>query len=322
MEPNSAITGTGLIYYPDSAPGIARRRCGRGFTYLAPDGTRIDRGTERQRLEAMAVPPAYDDVWMSPLENGHLLATGTDDRARKQYRYHPDWTEAQSKAKWQAIADFGASLPRLRRRLRRDLKAQAGTRTHTVAAALTLIDRLCLRVGNPGYTAQNGSYGALTLCPRHVKQTDSGLRLSYRAKGGQDVTRGVPHHLQDMLLALARSGPTLLTWRDSQGRHRLNAGLLNAELCEMTGLDSASAKDFRSWAGSAAAMAARAADAGTGITGMAKAAADRLANTPAVARNSYIHPKVIALGRTCSPVALPKALPELTKAETALLDLV
>ena len=126
-----------LVYYPDDRPGITRRRHGRGFTYRGPDGTTIARGAERTRLEAMAVPPAYDRVWMTPLDNGHLMATGYDARARKQYRYHPDWSAAKAAEKFAALPAFGETLPRIRGRISRDLNnREAGDERFALAAAL------------------------------------------------------------------------------------------------------------------------------------------------------------------------------------------
>jgi DNA topoisomerase-1 len=325
FEIRAPVQDTGLVYYPDSQPGILRRRCGRGFSYLAPDGTRIDRGTERKRLEAMAVPPAYSDVWMSPLENGHLMATGKDARARKQYRYHPDWSAAQSEAKYRGLAEFGAALPRIRRHVQRGLAEPPGSRSFTIMAALHVIDRLAMRVGCARYAAENGSYGALTLRRRHLKRDADGLRLCYVAKGGQKVVKEVPQpRTREVLEALAAGpGLELFLWRDAAGRsHALSARLLNEELAEIAALDGATAKEFRTWHGSLAAFRHCLRHPGAGIGEMAEAAAARLANTPTVARNSYIHPKVIALADDARPRELPKARAGLSRSETALLDLI
>ena len=183
--------GAGLTYYGDDRPGISRQRRGRGFTYKAPDGTTIARGEERARLEAMAVPPAYEDVWMTPLANGHLLATGRDTRNRKQYRYHEKWSEAQAETKFASLVDFAHALPRLRSFVARDLDQQAGERSFALASAVTLIDRASLRVGNPDYTRENGSYGTLTLRSKHVKLDGNVIRLRYTAKGGKKVRRQI-----------------------------------------------------------------------------------------------------------------------------------
>ncbi|KNG92378.1 DNA topoisomerase IB [Pseudaestuariivita atlantica] len=310
-----------LRYYPDDQPGILRRRCGRGFSYVAPDGTRIDRGAERKRLDALAVPPAYDDVWMSPFANGHLQATGRDARRRKQYRYHPVWVEERARDKYADLPAFGEGLPRLRRRIRADLKGEAGEERFALAAAAALIDRMALRAGSEAYTEQNGSYGALTLRNRHLTLDGSKVRLDYTAKGGQRVRKA----RSDRTLARAleavqdHGGATLFSFVGADGAVRsLRSETLNAYLAEHTATN-ATAKTFRTWAGSVAAFDV-ARQGGATIKAMAAAAAERLHNTPTIARNSYIHPEVIALaGGEALGAADPPA--ELTQAEAGFLDL-
>lgn len=293
-----------LVYVSDVQPGITRQRRGRGFSYRAPDGTTIARGPERERLEALAVPPAYEDVWMCPLPNGHLQATGRDARARKQYRYHADWSRAQAQTKFDGLTDFAHRLPRLRARVQRDLEEEAGARDFALACAVTLIDRASLRVGNPDYTAQNGSYGAVTLRNRHVALEDGGIRLRYTAKGGKKVRR----LLKDRILARVLGkigdlpGAEVLTWLDESGEsHTLSSQVLNTYISDGAGREGITAKTFRTWAGSVAAFEV-AEKGGASIKAMAQAAAERLANTPTVARNSYIHPDVVALAGS-DPVA-------------------
>ena len=251
--------GAGLTYYGDDRPGISRQRRGRGFTYKAPDGTTIARGEERARLEAMAVPPAYEDVWMTPLANGHLLATGRDTRNRKQYRYHEKWSEAQAETKFASLVDFAHALPRLRRFVARDLDQQAGERSFALASAVTLIDRASLRVGNPDYTRENGSYGTLTLRSRHVKLDGNVIRLRYTAKGGKKVRRQINDRTLAKTLEKINDlpGAELLTWADAQGEvHQLNSAGLNAYIAEASGCDDFTAKTFRTWAGTVAAFEA------------------------------------------------------------------
>src|SRR5690554_2358403 len=158
-----------LVYYPDSLPGIRRRRCGRGFTYLAPDGTRLADPQAVRRIRALAVPPAWHDVWICPQADGHILATGRDERGRKQYRYHPDWSAFRAGRKYDCLADFGRCLPALRRRILRDLKGDPGAPDHALAAVVGLLDRLALRVGSQSYAEENGSYGVTTLRRRHLR---------------------------------------------------------------------------------------------------------------------------------------------------------
>ena len=145
------MSAAAITYYPDTQSGLTRRRCGRGFSYFDQTGKLIRQRGARKRLQKLAVPPAYTDVWYCPDPNGHLQATGRDAKGRKQYIYHPAWTQAQAEAKFDGLAKFGASLPRLRRRVQRDLAFEPGTRAYALAAAVTLIDRAGLRVGSPKY---------------------------------------------------------------------------------------------------------------------------------------------------------------------------
>ncbi|MGR3492340.1 MAG: DNA topoisomerase IB [Shimia sp.] len=298
-------TPPGLIYYPDDRPGISRRRAGRGWSYRAPDGTRIDDAEERERLNALAVPPAYTEVWISPKVNGHLQATGLDAETRKQYRYHPDWTAHRAQTKFDGLAEFGAALPALRSRLHRVLTGGADGPEFAIAACLRLIDRAALRVGSPDYAEDRKVYGAVTLRTRHLSLTDDEISLKFRAKGGQVVEQT----LRDATLQAALEelsdlpGGDVMVWEGADGPHRIGPDHVNEWLREATGLD-ATAKTFRTWAGSAAAMGVALRGERPSIKAMADAAAERLHNTPTIARNSYIHPDVIALsegGRTEAP---------------------
>ncbi|WP_126975367.1 DNA topoisomerase IB [Frigidibacter oleivorans] len=318
-----------LVYYPDSEPGIRRLRRGRGFSYRAADGTSIDDPGERARIASLAVPPAYEDVWICPLPLGHLQATGRDARARKQYRYHPDWTAFRSERKYASMPVFGQALPRIRRAIRRDLQGEAGDQDFAVAAVLAMIDRLSIRVGNPAYAEMNGSFGATTLKRRHLKLTAQGLRLDYTAKGGQRIRAAVADRTLNRVLAEMDDlpGRTLVRWIDAEGRSRpVTSDMVNARLAELVEDAGATAKTFRTWNGSVAALeAALAADRPT-VKLMAQAAADRLHNTPTVARGSYIHPGVLALPdlSEADRADLTRALPEvegLRLTERALLRL-
>lgn len=287
-----------LVYYPDTRPGITRRRAGRGFSYIAPDGTRIDDRAERQRLNALAVPPAYRDVWICPRPDGHLQATGRDERSRKQYRYHEAWTAFRSRRKYADLPRFGALLPRIRRRISAELNGEAGDKALATAAVLAMIDRLSIRIGNRDYAEENDTYGATTLRPSHVALTSDSLRLTYKGKGGRQIKR----HLKDRRLAKVLHqlddlpGATLVTWIDDHGQpHEVTSSQVNELLADITGEHDFTAKTFRTWGGTTAAMEAALGVERLTIKDMAEAAAARLGNTPAIARNSYIHPEVIAL---------------------------
>lgn len=286
-----------LVHTSDDMPGITRARCGRGFTYRGPDGTTIARGPERQRLEALAVPPAYQDVWYCPLPNGHLQATGRDTRARKQYRYHPHWSVLQAETKFASLIPFGEALPRLRRRVARDLQQEAGDHGFALAAAVTLIDRTAIRVGNPDYTRDNGSYGAVTLKSRHISLGKGEVRLAYRAKGGKSVRRALSDRRLARILGKINDlpGAELLSWVDSDGHTRsLGSAELNAYIAEAADVDGITAKTFRTWTGTLSAFDVAQAG-GASIKAMSEAAAQALNNTATIARNSYIHPAVIDL---------------------------
>ncbi|WP_420862988.1 DNA topoisomerase IB [Algirhabdus cladophorae] len=311
-----------LIYFPDTKPGFRRRRCGRGFTYIGQDGAILRDANIRARLKSLAVPPAYTDVWYCPDPSGHLLATGRDAKGRKQYIYHPAWTAAQSDAKFEALVPFGKRLPRLRRRLSRDLGSDAGSRNFALAAAVTLIDKTAIRLGSPEYRVENGSYGALTLRDHHVKIDGSRIKFRYDAKGGQQVQ----HRMKDAKLASILQditdvpGRTILTWVDPSGASQtLTSSGLNAYIAEAIGLEDVSAKTFRTWIGSCAAFEV-ACKGPASISEMATAAAERLHNTQTIARNSYIHPAIIDLADCAPPSCDPASTDGLRVAEQNLLE--
>ncbi|WP_299877822.1 DNA topoisomerase IB [uncultured Sulfitobacter sp.] len=296
-----------IVYVTDADPGISRRRRGRGFSYAAPDGTVIARGPIRERIEALAVPPAYEDVWICAQENGHLQATGRDSRNRKQYQYHPDWTAMRSETKFDNLVAFGQRLPAIRRRVLRDLQTDPGDLEFALAAAVDIIDRAALRVGHPEYSEQNGSYGALTLRRRHLSMKDGALMLRFTAKGGQKVRKVVTDRKLHSSLQRVNDvpGARLLSWLDDAGAPQsLSSEQLNGYLAKAAKDDAVTAKTFRTWAGTLAAFAV-AEDGPVTIKQMSMAAADRLHNTPTVARNSYIHPAVVDLAGagsvTCKP---------------------
>ncbi len=297
----------GLIYYPDTKSGFARKRRGKGFSYLDTEGQLIADMTTRQRLAALAVPPAYEEVWMCPVENGHLLATGRDERGRKQYIYHPDWTAFRAQLKFDDLPAFGRALPRIRRRVQADLQEDAGEREFALAAAVTLIDRTALRVGSPQYVEENNSYGALTLRNRHISLSGKDIALNYRAKGGQKVRTTITDaklvRILDKISDLP--GANLLAWVDDAGDPQsLSSEALNAYIADAAGQEGITAKTFRTWAGTCAAFDVGVKGNAT-IKDMATAAADILHNTPTVARNSYIHPAVVALADQRAPRVKP-----------------
>ncbi|MBB2697630.1 DNA topoisomerase IB [Rhizobium phaseoli] len=296
-----AITELGLIYVSDTEPGIRRRRKGKGFSYVMPDGTTLSDELQRARIGALGLPPAYENVWICLYENGHLQATGIDARGRKQYRYHKDWQSFRSAGKFHQLIEFGRALPKIRRTVLRHLDTGAEDVNGVLAALTTLLDEAHLRVGNQAYVRENGTYGATTLLKRHLKIVDGRIELKFRAKGGKRVQRSLKHpRLQKILEEIADlPGRQLFVWKDESGALKpVDSGRLNAYLAEISGIP-ISAKTFRTWAGSLAAFgAAREKIVGGGrptVKEMSEAAAEALHNTPAISRSSYIHPAIIAL---------------------------
>ncbi|WP_244273821.1 DNA topoisomerase IB [Stappia indica] len=291
-----------LAYVSDEEPGIRRRRRGRGFSYTLPDGAPVRDPETLDRIAALAVPPAWRQVWICLDPKGHLQATGLDDRDRKQYRYHPDWEEERRALKYDSLQEFGRALPRIRRRVRQDLQRELPSAEALLATMVSLIDKTRIRVGKRRYAKENRTYGAVTLLKNHVELPKDGVvRLRFRGKGGTVEE----YELRDRALFEALDelteipGRELFAWRDEAGEAcRIETGRLNAYLSEIAGV-STSAKMFRTWGGSVAAFeAARTAlvrDEALRVKTICDAAASVLHNTPAVCRTSYVHPAVLSL---------------------------
>lgn len=297
-SPISLLAAT-LVHVSDRDPGILRRKQGRGFRYVSPDGSRPD-AAQLQRIRKLAIPPAYREVWICPDPNGHLQFTGIDARGRKQYRYHPDWALARSETKFGQLTAFGQALPALRQAVQRDLRQTLGDLAFTRAALVLLMDRTLIRIGDPTYTAQNRSFGATTLLSRHLKVEDGTMRLRFVAKGGRKVQISLRDRRLERIFDRIGDlpGKHLFTWIDEAGEvRRLMSQDVNAWLAETTGMP-VTAKTFRTWGGTLAAFeTALACPPGERLTlrAMAEAAAERLHNTPTIARKSYIHPAVLGL---------------------------
>ncbi|GAA3319788.1 DNA topoisomerase IB [Arthrobacter ramosus] len=280
-------------------PGISRRRSGRGFSYHHPDGSLIA-GGERKRLDALAIPPAWADVWICPFANGHIQAMGVDDAGRSQYIYHPEWRARQDTEKFARAARLGALLPQARRLVSRHLRESASEKTKTLAAAVRLMDLGALRVGSDGYARRNGSYGLTTLRCKHVKVNGDTVSLHFPGKSGQtwDSTIEDPVLARFLGPLAGRTGKeTLLVFQDGEGRVSLNAAMVNEYLRHITGGDY-TAKDFRTWKGTAAAGMALAGPASKvparqRVLEAIKQTAELLGNTPTVARAAYVDPRVV-----------------------------
>ncbi|WP_144096479.1 DNA topoisomerase IB [Croceicoccus sediminis] len=288
----------GLIFVDDSLPGISRRRCGRGWSYSDPKGRRIADRVEIDRLNAIALPPAYTDAWFCPAPNGHILATGIDARGRKQYRYHPRFRAERESEKFDRTIAFGNALPLIRKRVEEDIAAGGLTRRHTIACIVRLLDLGQVRIGNETYAKSNKSFGATTLRQRHARVKGQRLTLHYKGKSGKErkVTL-TDRSLAKFVRRLQElPGQHLFQYIDDEGgAHPVRSCDVNEYLRETMGEDF-SAKDFRTFHASCLAFATL---AQTGermtIKALLEVVSGRLGNTPAVARRSYIHPAVIDL---------------------------
>jgi DNA topoisomerase I len=287
-----------------SEPGITRRRRGRGFEYLDADGSRVSSEETVARIRELAIPPAWTEVWICMHPNGHLQATGIDDAGRKQYLYHPRWRERRDQQKFDKMLDFARTLPRLRRVIRKDLASEELGRRQVLAVALRLLDRGFFRIGSEDYAEQNDSYGLATILKSHVSVEPDLVRFDYVAKSGQrrvqEIDDGDVLRIVSMLKRRRGGGEELLAYRDGRKWADLTSSDINEYVKEATGGDF-SAKDFRTWNGTMLAAVALSIDAqanGSGrptkraVAAAVKKVAGFLGNTPAVARSSYIDPRV------------------------------
>jgi DNA topoisomerase IB len=327
-----------------SDAGLARRRNGRGFVYLDPEGHRLRDEESLARIRELAIPPAWADVWICRDPLGHLQATGIDAAGRKQYLYHPSWRLRRDRAKFDAMLEFAVTLPRLRRRARRDLRGDGLTHDRVLACALVLLDLGFFRIGSESYAEQNGSYGLTTMLKRHVRLADDQLIFDYLAKGGRRRVQAIADPaVREVVSELKRrrgGGPRLLAYRDERRWVELRSEDLNDRIKALTGGDF-SAKDFRTWNATVLAAVAvaghgAAVDSGASrkraVNAAVKAVAAYLGNTPAVCRASYIDPRVFDRFRAGHTIAetLPRPLDRVDLAkrsareevESAVLDLI
>ena len=290
----------GLRYVSDQEPGIQRRRWGRGFTYIDPDGNRIQAGSQRDWLEFLAIPPNWEEVWICTDPNGHLQATGRDARGRKQYRYHPDWVKLRNQLKYNRLIPFANKLPGLREHVRQQLtKQQLILNRATVTAAIVqLLDDTLVRIGNSHYSQTNGSYGLTTLQKRHVNVKSNQLIFQFRGKSGVD--QEISLHNRRLANVIKRCqeipGYTLFQYIDEDGDSQTIDSEDVNDYLQITMGELFTAKDFRTWGGTVAACNALAqlpSDSGNPITQAIKAAARQLGNRPATCRKYYVHPMLI-----------------------------
>ena len=303
-DPIEAAEEAGLRYVSDTEPGYTRKANGQAFEYFDTDRKSIRDEQRLARIRRLAIPPAWSEVWICRSPNGHVQATGRDARRRKQYRYHDRWREMRDANKYERLASFGKALPKIEQRLRKDLALPGLSRAKVLATVVQLLEQSLIRVGNEEYARENKSFGLTTMQDRHVDVKGSKLRFRFRGKSGRqhevDVTERriarIVSQLQDL------PGQSLFQYVDDEGKVReITSQDVNEYLREISDQDF-TAKDFRTWAGTVlAAIALSTADAfetkkqaKANVKNAIGAVAKILGNTPAVCRECYIHPAVVA----------------------------
>ncbi|GAB2577248.1 DNA topoisomerase IB [Spirosoma areae] len=292
-----------LVYMQDTMPGIRRQQQGDQFTYLDPKGNTIADSETLTRIRSMALPPAWENVWISPKVNSHLQATGVDTKQRKQYRYHAKWNAIRSETKFFRMVAFGEALPLLRQRLANDLRVTTLSREKVIAIALSVMEQTLIRVGNAAYEKEYGSYGLTTLKDRHVKTEGSEVRFSFKGKKGiyHDIT--LHDRRLSRLVKACRDipGKELFQYFDQNGdRHAIDSGMVNDYMRETMG-DDFSAKDFRTWAGTVNALRLLAElepcetekELKKNVNTVLDEVSHQLGNTRTVCRKHYVHPQIL-----------------------------
>ena len=293
----------GLQYTGDDREGILRKRREKGFVYICPNGERVKNAGVLARIKGLVIPPAWTDVWISPHANGHLQATGRDARGRKQYRYHPHWREVCDENKFGRMMAFARALPRIRRRVRRDLSRRGMPHEKVLATVVRLLEASLIRVGNDEYARQNHSYGLTTMRNRHARVVGEKIHFTFPGKSGKrhEIDVRDPQLARIVRRCQDIPGQELFGYEDEEGRpHKISSQDVNAYLREIAG-DDFTAKDFRTWAGTVlAAVALREFEAVThpaevkkNVAAAIEAVARMLGNTPAICRKCYVHPEII-----------------------------
>lgn len=298
-----AAIQAGLRHVSDGESGIRRVRRGRGFTYVRASGRTVRDAATIDRIEALAIPPAWQDVWICADARGHLQATGRDARGRKQYRYHADWRTTRDDSKYARLSEFAEVLPRLRARVDRDLSRSDMSRERVLATVVRLLERTLMRVGNDEYARTNQSFGLTTIRDRHVQVDGDTMRFRFKGKSGKvhEIEARDPRAARVVKRCRRLPGQELFGYRDDDGVDRdVGSADVNAYLHEATGGDF-TAKDFRTWAGTVVAAVALSGfeppesdrEASRTINEAIDQVAAALGNTRAIARNSYVHPAVV-----------------------------
>jgi DNA topoisomerase I len=304
VDPKDAAEQAGLRYVSDERPGLRRKKSGKGFSYLCPEGSTLSDRQGLNRIRSLAVPPAWTDVWICPFADGHIQATGRDARGRKQYRYHPRFREVRESTKYEHVVAFADALPGIRSKVREHMALRGLPREKILATVVHLLETTLIRVGNDDYARQNNSYGLTTLKNRHVEVNGSDVRFRFIGKGGKQWSLRIRDRRIARIIRACQElpGQELLQYIDEEGRQQdVTSGDVNAYLREITG-QGITAKDFRTWAGTVlAAMALNElhgfdsqAQAKKNVRAAIERVAARLGNTTTICRKCYIHPEVLS----------------------------
>jgi DNA topoisomerase-1 len=302
-DPTAAAKSAGLRYVTDSMRGIVRERQGEQFRYADADGNTVDDPDTLARIKSLVIPPAWTDVWICPLPNGHLQATGRDAKKRKQYRYHPRWRNVRDEVKYERMLNFGKALPSIRATVDAALKLPGLPREKVLATIVHLLEVTMMRIGNEEYARTNKSFGLTTLRARHVKVDGKAVEFHFRGKSGVFHTIKVEDRRLARIIARTRElpGQELFQYVDHDGeRHTIGSADVNDYLRAITGEDY-TAKDFRTWSGTVLAALAlhefekfdSEAQAKKNIVRAIESVAEKLGNTPSICRKCYVHPAVL-----------------------------
>jgi DNA topoisomerase-1 len=303
IDPKDAAQSVGLRYVADARPGIRRQKAGNGFTYKRVDGSKLAEFEVLERIKALAIPPAWTDVWICPFADGHIQATGRDAKGRKQYRYHARFREVRESSKYEHVVAFADALPAIREQVRQHMALRGLPREKVLATVVHLLETTLIRVGNDDYAKQNSSYGLTTLKNRHVLIEGNEVRFRFTGKSGKQWSLRVKDRRVAKIIRACQElpGQELIQYVDDAGNCQdVTSTDVNKYLQEITGRD-ITAKDFRTWAGTVlAAMALNelesfdsAAQAKRNLRTAIEKVSARLGNTPTICRKCYVHPEVL-----------------------------
>ncbi len=302
-DPQDSAKAAGLRYVTDARPGIRRVRSGKGFRYVSPEGKAVRDKATLLRIRSLVIPPAWTDVWISTVSNGHLQATGRDARKRKQSRYHPRWRTVRDETKYERMLLFAQALPHIRTKVRHDLDLAGMPREKVLATVVRLMENTLIRVGNEEYAQSNKTYGLTTMRNKHVTVRGETVKFSFKGKSG--VHHTVDVHDRRIARIVKRCeeipGYELFQYLDEEGQaHSIDSSDINEYLQQVTG-EHFTAKDFRTWAGSVLACTAlnglgpfeSTTQAKKNVVAAVAEVAKKLGNTPSVCRKCYVHPIVL-----------------------------